>query len=46
VSDVKTDYQKHTATVTFDDEKTSVDQMMEALKEDGYPVEGKPKFMS
>ena len=46
MSDVKTDYQNNKVTVTFDDEKTSVDQMMEALKEDGYPVKGKPKLTS
>jgi copper chaperone CopZ len=46
VSDVKTDYQSNTATVTFDDEKTSVDEMIDALEEGGYPIKGKPKFLS
>jgi len=43
---VKTDYQKNKVTVTFDDEKTGVDEMLEALEEDGYPAEGKPKFLN
>ena len=46
MSGVKTNHRAHTATVTFDDEKTGVDEMLKALEEGGYPVQGKPEFLS
>lgn len=39
------DHETHTATVTFDDEKTSVEQMKEALDTDNYSVKGEPKYL-
>jgi len=32
-------------TVTYDDDKASVKQMMERLKRRGYPVNGMPVFV-
>ena len=32
-----------TVTVTFDPEKTTAQEIMEALSEAGYPVSGEPK---
>ena len=43
---MKTDYQNNKATVTFDDEKTTVDEMIEALEEENFTIKGKPKFLS
>lgn len=43
---METDYQNNKVTVTFDDEKTNVDEMIEALEEEDFPVKGKPKFIS
>lgn len=40
------DYTTHTATVTFDDEKTNVEEMRKALERENYPVEGEPQFLS
>lgn len=45
VADVETDVTAHTATVTYDDEKTDVAKMQEALREGGYPAEGEPKLL-
>ncbi len=33
------------ATVTFDDEKTTVEQIIQALDRAGFPIEGQPKFL-
>ncbi|MAI24537.1 MAG: hypothetical protein CMN75_00765 [Spirochaeta sp.] len=38
VDSVKTDMNKHTLTVQFDDEKASVDQVVTALGKAGYTV--------
>ena len=35
---VETDMDKHTLTVTFDDDDTSVDNVVEALGQAGYTV--------
>ena len=43
---METDYQTNKATVTFDDEKTNVDEIIEALEEEDFPVKGKPKLIS
>jgi len=32
------------ATVTFDDTKTTIEKIMEALVKGGYPVQGRPEF--
>jgi len=42
---VETDFQNHTATVTFDEEKTSVDALVKALAEGKYPIQGEPEFV-
>jgi copper chaperone CopZ len=36
---------EHTATVTFDDERTSISEIMDILEEEGYPAEGEPRFI-
>jgi len=41
----KTDLEKHTATITFDDTKTSLEKIKEKLADDGYPVIGQPKWI-
>jgi copper chaperone CopZ len=46
VTEVKTDYNQHTATVTFDDTQTSVAAMKDALSKRGFPVEGEPQFLN
>jgi hypothetical protein len=38
-------YGDQEVTVTYDDEKTSVKQMLELLKQKGYPVKGSPIFV-
>jgi len=35
---VNTDYEKHTATVTYDEEKTKVETMKKDLEKANYPV--------
>jgi len=42
---VKTDIYKHTATVTFDDTKTSVKEMASELAKGEFPVVGEPTFL-
>ena len=44
VSQVDTDAVNHTATVTFDSEKTTVEAIKKALAGGGFPVEGEPQF--
>jgi copper chaperone CopZ len=36
---------EHTATVTFDDRKTSVEKISEILREKGFYPQGEPKFL-
>jgi copper chaperone CopZ len=36
----------HTATVTFDDEKTSVEKIVDALEKAGFPLGGPPKMLN
>jgi len=45
VSKVDTDSENHTATVTFDSEKTTVEAIKKALAGGGFPVEGEPKLL-
>jgi copper chaperone CopZ len=45
VTEVKTDYNQHTAIVTFDDTQTNVPAMRDALAKGGFPVEGEPQFL-
>ena len=45
VSKVDTDTEKHTATVTFDSEKTTMEAINKALADGGFPVEGEPTFL-
>jgi len=42
---VKIDRKNTTARVTFDDTKTDVHKIVEALEEAGYPVQGEPKLL-
>jgi len=35
----------HTATVTFDNKKTTVDKIEKALSDGEFPVEGDPRFL-
>jgi copper chaperone len=37
------DYEYHKVTVVFDDSKTNLDALKEALKKAGFPPEGEPK---
>ncbi|MCJ7593632.1 MAG: hypothetical protein MUO52_02530 [Desulfobacterales bacterium] len=37
---------KHTVVVVFDDAKTGVETIKQALSEKGYPPEGEPKWLS
>ena len=46
VSGVDVNYITHKVRVTFDPEKTSVEEMIKAIERDkGYEVIGKPKFL-
>jgi copper chaperone CopZ len=36
----------HIATVTFDDEKTTLQQIIDALEKAGFPIDGPPKFLN
>jgi len=40
------DEENHTVMVNYDDEKTTLEKIMHALEEGGYPVEGEPQFMN
>ena len=42
---VETDYKAHTATVTFNDEKTNIEEMKKALERGNFSVEGEPQFL-
>ncbi len=35
----------HIAVVTFDDQKTSVEKIVDALNKAGFPLEGPPKML-
>ncbi len=35
----------HIAVITFDDQKTSVEKIVDALKNAGFPLEGPPKML-
>ena len=43
VQSVETDMNENTVTVTFDDERQSVDAIVKALNEAGYTVPGRTK---
>ena len=45
VARVETDYNAHTATVTFDNEITTVKEMAEILADSDFPVEGTPTYL-
>lgn len=36
----------HIAIVKFDDEKTSIEKIVDALEKAGFPLEGPPKFLN
>lgn len=44
VSKVETDPQNHTAIVTFNDEKVTVDALKKALSDGGFTPAGEPQF--
>ena len=44
VQSVKTDMSAHTVTVEFDDEKQSLDTIIEALNKAGYTVPGRKQM--
>ncbi len=44
VTSVETDMNAHTLTVAFDDERVSLDMIVNALGEAGYTVPGKKKL--
>jgi copper chaperone CopZ len=46
VRGVKTDHLSHTVTVTFDDKRVGVEQMVNVLKKDGFQVKGSPKYLN
>ena len=35
----------HIATVTYDDEKITVEQIVKALERAGFPIDSPPKFL-
>jgi len=45
VSKVDTDPKNHTATVTFNAEKVTVEAMTKALAEGGFPLAGEPQLI-
>ena len=45
VMNVKTDIIAHSATVSFNDEKTGVEEMKKALRKGNFPVKGEPEFL-
>ena len=45
VSKAATDPEKHTATVTFDDTKSTLEAIKKALADGGFPVEGAPEII-
>ncbi len=45
VSNVVADPVSHKVVVTFDDGKTSVDKIVQALKANDYPPEGEPRLL-
>jgi copper chaperone CopZ len=36
----------HIVTVTFDDEKTTLQQIVDALEKAGFPLDGPPKYLN
>ena len=45
VLEVDTDPANHTATVKFNEKKTTVEAIIQALLDGGFPVEGEPQFL-
>jgi copper chaperone CopZ len=45
VLEVDTDPANHTATVTFNEKKTTVEAIIQALVDGGFPIEGEPQFL-
>jgi copper chaperone CopZ len=45
VLNVEIDTKSAVARVAFDDTKTDVPKIVEALEEAGFPVKGEPKFL-
>lgn len=45
VTKVETDDDKHTATVTFDDKKTTLELIKEGLKKADFPTKGKAEYL-
>ncbi len=43
---MKADPKDHTATVTFETDKTNIDEMKKALAKDDYAIEGEPQFLN
>ena len=43
VKSAETDFEYHRVTVVFDDSKTNLNALKEALKKAGFPPEGEPK---
>ena len=46
VSNIDTDPKNHTATATFDNEKTNLETMKKSLADGGFTIEGKPLFLN
>jgi len=42
---VASDYRAQTVTVTFDDEKATIDDIKKALEKANFSVEGEPKYL-
>jgi copper chaperone CopZ len=36
----------HIATITYDDEKTTIEQIVDALEKAGFPLGAPPKFLN
>ena len=45
VKDVDSNWMIHWVQVTYDDEVTNVDALIQALAKEGFYVEGKPEFL-
>ncbi len=45
VQDVDSNWMVHWVKVTYDDQVTSVDALVQALAKEGFYIEGKPEFI-
>ncbi len=46
VKDVQINMDKATATIVYEDTKTSAEALSKVLKDKGFPPKGKPKYLN